>query len=298
VIPPRADPGNGPRGISTEAVRDQPFLIQVRVRSFFQAGRPVDPQRGDMVSQIVDLDLVLTDTEMEALALENNFIKRHQPRFNILLRDDKNHPYLKLTLAEEYPRLHVVRRDIAEANALVPHAQQPIAVLHPGGSDPRRRWPVEKFGQVGDALVQAGAQVVVTGAADESGLAEAVAGAMARDVLNLCGRLTLNGLAGLLAISAVVVSNDTGPLHLARAVGASTVGIYWVGNIINAGSLTVGRHRSFFSWQLDCPECGKNCTETSCTHTASFVRDVDPREVATSACELFNGYRGEYYAER
>src|SRR5205085_2830028 len=75
------------------------------------------PQRGDMVSQIADLDLVLTDTEMEALALENNFIKRHQPRFNILLRDDKNHPYLKLTLAEEYPRLHVVRRVDEDANA-------------------------------------------------------------------------------------------------------------------------------------------------------------------------------------
>jgi excinuclease ABC subunit C len=54
---------------------------------------------------------------MEALALENNFIKRHQPRFNVLLRDDKNHPYLKLTLAEEYPRLHVVRRVAQDENA-------------------------------------------------------------------------------------------------------------------------------------------------------------------------------------
>ena len=92
-------------------------VLRDRVRSYFQAARPVDPQRGDMVSQIADLDLVLTDTEMEALALENNFIKRHQPRFNILLRDDKNHPYLKLTLAEEYPRLHVVRRVAEDANA-------------------------------------------------------------------------------------------------------------------------------------------------------------------------------------
>jgi excinuclease ABC subunit C len=92
-------------------------VLRDRVRSYFQAGRPVDPQRGDMVSQIADLDLVVTDTEMEALALENNFIKRHQPRFNILLRDDKNHPYLKLTLDEEYPRIYVVRRVAEDGNA-------------------------------------------------------------------------------------------------------------------------------------------------------------------------------------
>jgi excinuclease ABC subunit C len=92
-------------------------VLRDRVRSYFQAGRPVDPQRGDLVGQIADLDLVVTDTEMEALALENNFIKRHQPRYNILLRDDKNHPYLKLTLDEEYPRIYVVRRVAEDGNA-------------------------------------------------------------------------------------------------------------------------------------------------------------------------------------
>jgi excinuclease ABC subunit C len=91
--------------------------LRDRVRSYFQAGRPVDVWRGDMVSQIADLDLVLVDTDMEALALENNLIKRHGPRYNVLLRDDKNHPYLKLTLTEEYPRLHVVRRVGEDGNA-------------------------------------------------------------------------------------------------------------------------------------------------------------------------------------
>lgn len=91
--------------------------LRDRVRSYFQAGRPVEVWRGDMAAQIADLDLVLVDTDMEALALENNLIKRHRPRYNVLLRDDKNHPYLKLTLAEEYPRLHVVRRVGEDGNA-------------------------------------------------------------------------------------------------------------------------------------------------------------------------------------
>ncbi len=94
-------------------------ILRDRVRSYFQAGRngPTYAYRGDLVAAIADLDLVVTDTEMEALALENNLIKRHRPRFNVLLRDDKNHPYLKLTLSEEYPRLFVVRRVTGDGDA-------------------------------------------------------------------------------------------------------------------------------------------------------------------------------------
>jgi excinuclease ABC subunit C len=92
-------------------------VLRDRVRSYFQASRPAAAGRGDFISQVADLDLVITDTEMEALALEDNFIKRHGPRWNVLLRDDKNHPYLKLTLSEEYPRIHVVRRVGEDGNA-------------------------------------------------------------------------------------------------------------------------------------------------------------------------------------
>jgi excinuclease ABC subunit C len=92
-------------------------VLRDRVRSYFHASRPTDPLRDALVAEADDLDLVLTDTEMEALALENNLIKRHQPRYNVLLRDDKNHPYLKLTLAEEYPRIYVVRRPAEDKNA-------------------------------------------------------------------------------------------------------------------------------------------------------------------------------------
>jgi excinuclease ABC subunit C len=92
-------------------------VLRDRVRSYFQASRPTEIHKGRMVEEIADLDLVVTDSEMEALALENNLIKRHKPPYNLRLRDDKNHPYLKLTLAEEYPRLYVVRRPSEDGNA-------------------------------------------------------------------------------------------------------------------------------------------------------------------------------------
>jgi excinuclease ABC subunit C len=91
-------------------------VLRDRVRSYFQASRPLELHKANMVADIADLDLVVTDTEMEALALENNLIKRHKPLYNVRLRDDKNHPYLKLTLAEEYPRLYVVRRPGEDGN--------------------------------------------------------------------------------------------------------------------------------------------------------------------------------------
>jgi excinuclease ABC subunit C len=91
-------------------------VLRDRVRSYFQASRPAELHKARMVEEISDLDLVVTDSEMEALALENNLIKRHKPPYNVRLRDDKNHPYLKLTLSEEYPRLYVVRRPAEDGN--------------------------------------------------------------------------------------------------------------------------------------------------------------------------------------
>jgi len=92
-------------------------VLRDRVRSYFQASRPAELHKSRMIEEIADLDLVVTDSEMEALALENNLIKRHKPPYNVRLRDDKNHPYLKLTLTEAYPRLYVVRRPSEDGNA-------------------------------------------------------------------------------------------------------------------------------------------------------------------------------------
>jgi excinuclease ABC subunit C len=83
--------------------------LRLRVRSYFSDERLADAKTGTLISEALDVDYILVDNEKEALALENNLIKQWQPRFNILLRDDKTYPYIKLT-AEKYPRVYVTRR--------------------------------------------------------------------------------------------------------------------------------------------------------------------------------------------
>jgi excinuclease ABC subunit C len=84
--------------------------LRSRVSSYFHEGRVADAKTGTLVREAVEVDYIVVDNEKEALALENNLIKQRKPRFNILLRDDKTYPYVKLTLAEKYPRVYVTRR--------------------------------------------------------------------------------------------------------------------------------------------------------------------------------------------
>jgi excinuclease ABC subunit C len=84
--------------------------LRSRVRSYFQDARPHDAKTDAMVRQVADLEYIVTDNELEALMLEANLVRRHRPRYNIILRDDKHYPFLRLTTSEEFPRLLVARR--------------------------------------------------------------------------------------------------------------------------------------------------------------------------------------------
>jgi excinuclease ABC subunit C len=84
--------------------------LRQRISSYFHEGRIADAKTGTLVREAVDVDYIVVANNKEALALENNLIKQKQPRFNILLRDDKTYPYVKLTLGERYPRVYVTRR--------------------------------------------------------------------------------------------------------------------------------------------------------------------------------------------
>ncbi len=182
------------------------------------------------------------------------------------------------------PRFELTDDDRKEAAAVVPDADRPLVALHPGATDPRRRWPAERFAAVGDAL---DAQILVTGTGAERDLVDRVVGAMRGPARPLVDALSLGGLAALYARCAVVVSNDTGPVHLAEAVGAPTVGLYWVGNHINGAPVDRARHRPLISWTLDCPECGRNCITGRCPHSPSFI-DIPVGQVVEAARELLD----------
>ena len=84
--------------------------LRSRVRSYFLDKSQQDAKTGSLVREIADLEYIVVDNEKEALALENNLIKKHLPKFNILLRDDKTYPYIQYTAYEKYPRVYVTRR--------------------------------------------------------------------------------------------------------------------------------------------------------------------------------------------
>ena len=84
--------------------------LRARVRSYFLAASQANAKTGTLMREAVDIEYILVANEHEALALENNLIKQRKPRFNILLRDDKTYPYIKLTLADKHPKVFVTRR--------------------------------------------------------------------------------------------------------------------------------------------------------------------------------------------
>lgn len=183
------------------------------------------------------------------------------------------------------PRLYVTKGDLKEAGKVIPEGDGLLVTLHPGAGDRRRRWPPEKFAAVGDALAGVGARVAVVGIEEDRALISGIVDAMNHEALDLCGRLSLRGLVGLLSRCAVVVSNDSGPLHLAAAVGVATVGIFWGPNFINASPPTRARHRPALSWRTKCTVCGTSLFD-GCDHPASVVAEIPTEEVANYALDL------------
>jgi ADP-heptose:LPS heptosyltransferase len=160
-----------------------------------------------------------------------------------------------------------------------------VVVVHPGATDPRRRWPAARFAEVAAACAADGCTVLVVGDASERQLAADVVQASGSDnVRSIAGEADFGTLAALLARCDVMVANDSGPRHLAQALGTPTVGIYWAGNVLNAGPLGRGLHRLHISWLTRCPECGADITQVGwtaprCGHDSSLVSGVRPEDV-------------------
>ena len=84
--------------------------LRNRVRSYFQSPDRHDAKTERLVAQVADFDLMVTATEVEALILEANLVHEHKPRYNVMLKDDKHYPYVKVTTNEKFPRMQIVRR--------------------------------------------------------------------------------------------------------------------------------------------------------------------------------------------
>lgn len=177
------------------------------------------------------------------------------------------------------------RREAAQV--LGPDLAKPIVMLQPAANGRRRCWPAERFAAVADALAKAGALIAVNGTDQERPVVRCVIERMHYPALDLCGKLSLSGVCGVLERAALLVSNDTGPLHLALAIGTPCVGIYWLTNLIESSPLRQHGHRPVLSVRTHCPVCGTENLTQRCSHDVSFVDDVSVDEVTSLALELF-----------
>lgn len=183
------------------------------------------------------------------------------------------------------PRLTVMSADLRASFEVLPEAGDRLVVLHPGASDPRRRWSPERFARVASALVREGFRIAIIGQGERD-VVDRVLEEMEGRADDLAERLSPRALLGVLDRAELVLGNDSGPLHLANAVGTPTVGIYWCGNLLNAEPGTRASNRPLISWRLACPECGEDCTRIACRHDASFVDDVQVADVLAEALDL------------
>jgi ADP-heptose:LPS heptosyltransferase len=197
----------------------------------------------------------------------------------------------------EYPELETSAQERDAAAELL--RGDPWVALHAGAGDPRRRWAPQRFAAVADRLAAAGARPVLVGSASDGPSSAAVRSCAGTSLLDLTGRTDLGTLAAVLRRCTVVVANDSGPLHLARAVGAATVGLYWCGNAINAAATVRTRHRPLLSWVVRCPVCGTDTSTAGfphrpgdgCAHRPSFLDQIPVAEVLDEALDLLDRAR-------
>ncbi|WP_144660029.1 glycosyltransferase family 9 protein [Paenarthrobacter nicotinovorans] len=174
-----------------------------------------------------------------------------------------------------------------------------LVVVHPGATDPRRRWPASYFAEAAAGIATEGAQVLIVGDRSEKALAQEVAELAGRHlpegqrqaVRSVAGELEIGELAALLAEATVMLASDSGPRHLAQAMGTPTVGIFWVGNVFNAGPRGRGFHRIHMSWLTRCPRCGADVTQVGwtaphCGHDDTLIKGIAVADVVQDVLDL------------
>ncbi|MBX5445512.1 glycosyltransferase family 9 protein [Sphaerobacter sp.] len=174
--------------------------------------------------------------------------------------------------------------DRAEAAALLdrPPPGGPLVGIHPGARYPARRWPPERFAAVGDLLAERyGARIVLTGSTEEVATVQQVAAAMRAAPLVLAGRTSLGGLAALIARLDLFISNDTGPAHIADALGTPSVTLFGPADPTRWGPLDRERHPV-----VRVPVACSPCPHRECPIDHRCLHRITPEMVATAATRL------------
>ncbi|GAA4857623.1 glycosyltransferase family 9 protein [Actinomycetospora straminea] len=188
------------------------------------------------------------------------------------------------------PHLAVTEADLAASRAVVPPGDAPLLVVHPGATDARRCYPEERLGAVAQDLADLadhGARVVVAGGPSEADRVARVVSGMRDEPETAVGTLDLPGLVGLLSRATMVLGNDSGPRHLAGAVGTPTVAVFTYANLADVAPLTRTWHRVLVSWHGGCQVCGRRVLDGWCGHEASATHDVPVEEVREAALDLW-----------
>ncbi len=198
-----------------------------------------------------------------------------------------------------FPRLKVLDLDLEAARRSLGRIGGPFVVLHTGARDIRRCWTKPKFAQVADELKRSGLEVVLTGLSIDEERTEAIEGLMEETPINLVGKLSLPALTGLLSQARLVISNDTGVLHLALAIGTKAVGLFWVEYISKSLPLSSQNFVPLIGWDRRCPLCGafldkfetvRVDPDRPCEHMASFIDTITVEEVLTAAKRLLEEF--------
>jgi ADP-heptose:LPS heptosyltransferase len=196
------------------------------------------------------------------------------------------------------PELQVTREDLHAAEQAIPKwRERPLVVIQPGATDPRRWWPAHKFAVVAGELINKGYQVCFNGVEQERHLIDNIISSMrGTRAKNLAGELSLSALIGLLSKADLLISNDTGPLHLAHALKTPAVGIYWAPNMITGSPMGCRWAKPLVAWNTTCPKCGagfRDMKDSNCTHDVSFVEEISVEDVLGAATELLHNHKQE-----
>jgi len=184
------------------------------------------------------------------------------------------------------PALAGTAEDRAAGDALLPPGLAPSLVVHPGATAPRRRWPPARWAAVADRLAAQGARVVVVGGPGDASLVAAVAAAM-RTPVRPVAPPTLPALLGVLARATLLLGNDSGPRHLAHALGVPTVSVSTAANLADVAPLLRTWHRVLVGWGSVCPVCRARDDAPDCGHEAAGVMSVGVEEVTQAALALW-----------